>query len=620
MKMIPAGRLVLGGTLAFVYAPILVLVVFSFNTARFSSKWTGFGLDWYQRLFDSSEVAAAFRNTLVVSSASTIAATILGTLLAIGMHQFVGRGRGLMDLVIYLPIVAPDIVIGVATLALYVAVGFPLGRGSIVLAHIAFQISFVALVVRGRLQDFPGNLIEAARDLGASRFDTLRHVLLPLLRPAIGAGALVAFAMSIDDFIITYFTSGAGSSTLSIRIYSMIKRGVTPDVNALSTLLLVATVMILLGALRLRRTSVLGAMLAVLMVGCGAAGDDARPEIIEAYGASVVRDSLERELHLFIWPDYLDPDLVDEFEDTYGVRVVIDYYDNNEALIAKLQAGGTGQYDLVVASDYAVEVLRGASLLQSLNHANLPNLKNLDARFRDLPFDPGNVVSVAYQWGTSGLGIRGDLLPAGYRGDLDSWGLVFDASTQPGPLVMLADARETIGAALIYLGHSPNSTDPAELAAAEELLLRQRPRLLTYAPFATGRDLLASGDVFVAHNYSGDVLMAREEIEGIEYFIPREGAILWTDNLAIPVQAPSKYTAEAFVNFLLDAEIGGRLSNFTQYASPNAAAMEHIDPDLKADRSVYPDSALTERLHVLRDLGDANALYDRIWTRLRAGG
>jgi spermidine/putrescine transport system substrate-binding protein len=313
----------------------------------------------------------------------------------------------------------------------------------------------------------------------------------------------------------------------------------------------------------------------------------------------------------------MDAELLEEVQRVYGVRVVTDYYDNNEALIAKLTAGGIGQYDLAVASDYAVEVLRRDSLLQPLEHAHIPNLHNLQQRFRELPFDPGNRYTVTYQWGTSGLGIRTDRVDTAGK-QLDTWRLVFDSTAQPGPFVMLADPRETIGAALLYLGYSANSTDSVQLAAAESLLLQQRPRLLTYAPFANGRDLLASGDVVVAHNYSGDILMAQQEVPGIHYVIPREGAILWTDNLAVPARAPSKYTAEVFINFILDGSVGGRLSNFTRYATPNAAALPHIEESLKNDPSVYPDSALSQRLEVARDIGAARAIYDRIWTRLRA--
>lgn len=353
----------------------------------------------------------------------------------------------------------------------------------------------------------------------------------------------------------------------------------------------------------------------VLIAACGSPD---LPAVVEAYGLSVPRDSLGERLALFIWPDYLDPELVSEFERTYGVAVSIDYYDTNEAMIAKLGAGGTGQYDVIVASDYAVEVLTEQGLTQPLDRSNIPNFANLDPRFVGLPFDPGNARSIPYQWGTTGLGVRMDLVTDSSR-IVPSWGMVFDPERAVGPFTMLSDPRETIGAALIYLGFSANSTNPQELAAAESLLMQQRDRVLTYAPFATARDLLGSGDATVAHNYSGDVLMVRDEVPSVRYVIPEEGSMIWTDNLMIPAGAPNKRLAEVFINFILDADVGARLSNFTFYATPNAASLPLVAPALRADRSIYPDSAVLAKLEIARDVGEARQLYDRIWTRLRAG-
>ncbi len=358
-------------------------------------------------------------------------------------------------------------------------------------------------------------------------------------------------------------------------------------------------------------------VIVALAAACGG-GESERPASLEVFGIRVAGADYGQELHLFTWSDYLDPELVAEFERTYDVTVRIDYYDTNEAMIAKLQAGGTGQYDVVVASDYAVEVLRKADLLLPLTHANLPNLKNLSQRFREAPFDPGNVYSATYQWGTSGLGVRPDLADDSTR-VIDSWAMVFDSASAVGPFTMLDDPRETIGAALIYLGHSPNSQDDAELAEAERLLMEQRSRVLTYSPFATSRDLLASGDAVVAHNYSGDVLSVQEEVPQVRFVIPREGSIVWSDNMAVPKGAPDRRLAELFINYILDGQVGARLSNFTRYASPNEASVPAIDPELLSDRSVYPDSAMLAKMEFLRDVGEARAAYDRIWTRLRAG-
>ena len=366
-----------------------------------------------------------------------------------------------------------------------------------------------------------------------------------------------------------------------------------------------------------RARSPLSALAIALLVACGG-GEADRPDVVEAYGTSVNGADYGRELHLFTWPDYLDPALVEEFEAAYGVTVTIDYYDTNEAMIAKLQAGGTGQYDLVVGSDYAIEVLRAASLLQPLDHAVLPNLVNLAPRFRDTPADPGNAYAVAYQWGTTGIGVRWDLVEDTTR-LVPSWALLFDPAAAVGPFTMLTDQRETIAAALLWLGYSPNTADAAELEKAEQLLMAQRGRLLTYAPSSTSRDLLASGDALLGPNYSGDVLQGQAEVPGIRYLIPREGAVIWTDNLAIPTGAPDKRVAELFINFILDPAVGARLSDFTQYATPNAASLPLVDPELRANAAIYPDSATLDRLHFLRDLGEARAAYDRIWTRLRAG-
>ncbi len=325
------------------------------------------------------------------------------------------------------------------------------------------------------------------------------------------------------------------------------------------------------------------------------------------------------ELNLFTWSDYLDPGLAREFEQSYDLKLNIDYYDTNEAMLAKLQGGGLGQYDVVIASDYAVEALAREHMLEPLDYRMIPNVKNLDTRFRNLPYDTANTFSIAYQWGTTGLGIRTDRLTP-RREPLDTWRLVFDSSYSVGAIVMLSDERETIGAALMYLGYSPNTRDSAQLARAEVLLKQQRRRVLTYAPLATGRDLLASGDVTVAHNSSGDVMLGRADAPGIRYVIPREGAIIWTDNMVLPRQAPHREAALRFMNFILDAAVGARLSNFTRYASPNAAARAQIDTMLLKDRAIYPDSVVMSRLHYLRDLGDGRAVYDRIWTRVRSGG
>ncbi len=637
-------NLLLALVTAFLYLPILVLIVYSVNDSRFAATWKGFSLRWYLKLFHDPELGPALENTLIVASASTLISTVLGSALALGLRFHRVPGRRLLGAVLQLPIVFPEIVMALSLLAAFVVLGVPLGLSTIVLAHVSFQISFVWMVVDGALQGFPLETLEAARDLGADRWKALSRVVLPMIWPAIVAGALIAFTLSIDDFVMAYFTQGSGSATLAVRIYSMVKRGVTPDINALCALLLLFTTFTMLIAERLLssdRTSargrgpgagrvMAGMLLAAALVvmagwalrGRGAApgeGTEAGADALVAHGRTWSRQALGSRLNFFIYPDYMDPEVIQEFETTYGVKVVIDYYDTNEALLAKLQAGGVGLYDVVVPSGYGITVLRKQDLLEPLDLDKLPNLEHLMPRFLDPPFDPGNRYTVCYMWGTTGLGVRKDRLPPGTPLP-DSWAVLFDPAASLGPFSMIDDQRETIGTTLKYLGHPINSVDPAHLRQAEELLIQQRRRALTWASSSTSRDLLSSGDVVVQMNYSGDIALAASENPEVAYVIPKEGASIWTDNLALAKQAPHREAAHAFLNFLLDPGVAARLANFTKYATPNQTALADVDPTLRDDPALYPPPEVQRRLEFVVDVGEATRLYAETWVRVKASG
>lgn len=230
--------------LLFFYLPIFVLIAHSFNASRFSGSWEGFSLRWYSRLFTERDIWFALRNTLIVAVSATLVSMILGTLAALALHRFNGRLQRVHYTLIYTPLVVPDILMGMSLLLFFVAIGAQLGLFTIFLAHTSFCISYVAMVVLARLQDFDFSIIEAAQDLGANRWTTARKVLIPLLAPGIAAGGLLAFTLSIDDFVITFFVTGPGATTLPIQIYSMIKHGSPPLINALSTILLLVTFLI----------------------------------------------------------------------------------------------------------------------------------------------------------------------------------------------------------------------------------------------------------------------------------------------------------------------------------------------------------------------------------------
>jgi spermidine/putrescine transport system permease protein len=234
--------LVTGAVLIFFWLPILILIIQSFNAARFGGAWQGFSFKWYARLFHEPAIWEAARNTLLIALVVTLVSLVLGTTSALALHRFAkSRLQRFHYTLIYTPLVVPEILMGISLLMAFVAAGLRLGMITIVLAHVTFCISYVALVVLGRLQDFDFTIVEAARDLGANGWTAARRVLLPMLAPGLAAAGLIAFTLSVDDFVITFFVAGPGATTLPIRVYSMIKHGATPLINALSTLLLLVT-------------------------------------------------------------------------------------------------------------------------------------------------------------------------------------------------------------------------------------------------------------------------------------------------------------------------------------------------------------------------------------------
>jgi spermidine/putrescine transport system permease protein len=237
----------------FLYLPIVILIVFSFNASRYSSAWRGFTLEWYKSLFANQALGSALRNSLIVAGGSTLISTVFGTMVALAMERYKFWGKLAFDAILYLPIIIPDISMAVMLLLFFVLAHMKLGLITIIISHIAFNISFVAVVVRARLAYFDMTLEEAAQDLYADEWQTFRRVTLPLIMPGILGGALLAFTLSIDDFVLTFFTAGPGSTTLPLRIYSMVKLGVTPEINALSSMMILFSMVLVSASLILQK-------------------------------------------------------------------------------------------------------------------------------------------------------------------------------------------------------------------------------------------------------------------------------------------------------------------------------------------------------------------------------
>ena len=585
----------------FLYAPILVLAAFSFNKGRLTASWEGFTFDWYLKLLHNEQVLTAVRNSLIVGFAATILATVLGTTAALAFHRYRFRRQEAMDALVTVPIVVPEIVLASSLLLLFASVGLSLGFVTIVLAHVAFSVSYAVVVVRARLAGFDKSLEEAAMDLGAGPWRTFWQVTLPQIFPGVLAAALLVFALSIDDYVITSFVAGVGTTTLPVQIYSMVRRGITPEINAVSTLLLVATSLLLFAAHRLEQgarasRAALPALLGFAIL--------AAPF---ALGRSTSEG--ERVLNLYIWSNYIAPETVKKFEVLHGVRVNLDVYDTNEALLSKVQAGNV-PYDVLCPSNYIVEILARRGLLAPLDHARLPNLAHLDPRFTNRDYDPGNRYSVPYFWGSAGIGYRKSVV-----GTVDSWAALWDERFK-GRVLMLDDPRETLGAALKWGGRSLNARDEADLREAQRLLVRQKPLVKVYDS-ANYHDVLLSGDVVVAHGWNGQFAKVMDQDKDLDYVVPKEGSSLFIDCLVIPASAPHPDLAHAFLDFVMEPEIAAEICLTMGYSTPNKGAVRHLPEKVRRNHAIFPSDEEIKRLELIRDVGEATVLYDRLWTEVK---
>ncbi|MBI4658191.1 MAG: spermidine/putrescine ABC transporter substrate-binding protein [Verrucomicrobia bacterium] len=331
-------------------------------------------------------------------------------------------------------------------------------------------------------------------------------------------------------------------------------------------------------------------------------------------GVQISTEAAQNQLNLFIWSEYIDPAVVADFEKQFDCKVKIDLYEDDAAMMAKLQGGGASVYDVVVPPDHRVAALIRRGLLAPLPHARIPNLKNLDERFRNPPYDRGDRYTAAYQWGTLGMYVRptkGRPLPA-------TWGLVFDPQLQPGAFVLIDSPRDLIGAALKFKGYSLNSTVANELKEARDLILASKKRCLSFDGSVGGKNKVLAKTAKAAIVYSGEAARGMSEDKETLYVIPKEGSQIWQDTLAILAKAPHPDLAAKFINFVLDPKVGARISNFTQFATPNKAALEFINPGDLKNPAIYPPPQVISKLEFLEDVGDKVRLYDEIWTQIKS--
>ena len=372
-------------------------------------------------------------------------------------------------------------------------------------------------------------------------------------------------------------------------------------------------------------------LLILLLAACGggpSGGPSSSTEETNAADSGTTDEiQLADQLSVYNWAEYIDEDKITEYEETYGVDIIYDTFASNEDLLAKLQAGAQG-YDVIFPSDYMVSTMIDLGLLAKIDTADLPNFANIDPQFVGAPFDPGNDYCVPYQWGTTGIGYRADN-EFFQENPPDSWAYLFDPALlenySADGINVLNDPRELPGAALIYLGYDPNTTNPDELNQARDLILQAKPYWKTFNSEDYDNTLLIPGEVTLTQGWSGDVANAywntyNDETEDGDWYysIPKEGAVKWLDNICITASSQKYETALHFMNYLLDAEVGAAITNFTYYASPNLAAQEYILDEIMTDESIYPPADVEAKLVWLVDVGEDSFLYDELWTAVKS--
>ncbi len=337
----------------------------------------------------------------------------------------------------------------------------------------------------------------------------------------------------------------------------------------------------------------------VLMVALSCAGPQEHPY------------EMTDRLNFYNWSYYIADETIPGFEEEFGVRVRYDNFSSNDELLAKLQAGGSG-YDLIVPSDYMVEIMIRQGLLEELNFDNIPNIENINPRFRNMPFDPEGRYSVPYQWGTGGLGINTRYVTE----EVTSWDVLWDERYR-NRISIIDNMRSGLVPALIRLGYSINTTDPDEINEARDLMIEQKELVRTYSS-ETYIDLLKSGDIWIAYGWSGDIYQVARENPDVIYVIPEEGTYVWVDNMAIPKGARNRYTAEKFIDYVLRPDVGAGISNYTWYSTPNDVAKPLIEDHMLEDPGVYPPDEVLENAEFLQDVGEATRLFNRAWNEVKS--
>lgn len=624
------SKIILTLTMLFFYLPILYIIIFSFNDSRSLTKFGGFSLRWYEKMFADSTVMEAVLYTVIIAVIATVVATVVGTITAIGLSKSRKVVQKMVERINDLPVMNPDIVTAISLLMFFSVLTVKKGFGTLLLAHIMFCIPYVMLSVTPKLRSLDPNLIDAAMDLGATPFQALAKVIVPQIKPGIVSGALIAFTMSFDDFVISYFTTGNGVNNISILVYTMSKR-VNPSINALSTIVILLITLVLgvvniVPIVREKREKdgksslavsrkAMAAVAAVLVlavvggtVGARLSQQHKSAAAVEKYGSNVLK--------LYLPGEYLGENVISDFEKQYGVRVIVENFDSNEMMYTKLMAGD--RYDVIIPSDYMIERLMNEDFLQPLDKSMIPNMENMSDAVLGMSYDPDNTYSIPYFWGSVGLVYNHENVDPAVI-ESEGWEVLRNTD-YAGHIYIYDSERDSFMMAFKALGYSMNTEDPNEINDAYEWLLQMNNTMSPVYVTDEVIDGMMNGYKDIAVVYSGDAAVVLDENEDMSFYMPSQGTNIWCDAMVIPQNAENPKLAHEFINYMLTYEAAFDNTETVGYTSPNAEVFEEMtsSEDLYADNAAYLPRSGYDKDEMFHDNQVLMRELSKLWIKVKA--
>lgn len=624
------SKIILTLTMLFFYLPILYIIVFSFNDSRSLTKFGGFSLRWYEKMFADSTMMEAVLYTVIIAVIATVVATVVGTITAIGLSKSRKVVQKMVERINDLPVMNPDIVTAISLLMFFSVLTVKKGFGTLLIAHIMFCIPYVMLSVTPKLRSLDPNLIDAAMDLGATPFQALAKVIVPQIKPGIISGALIAFTMSFDDFVISYFTTGNGVNNISILVYTMSKR-VNPSINALSTIVILLITLVLgvvniVPIVREKREKdgkasravsrkAMAAVAAVLVlavvggtVGASLSQQHKSAAAVEKYGSNVLK--------LYLPGEYLGENVISDFEKQYGVRVIVENFDSNEMMYTKLMAGD--RYDVIIPSDYMIERLMNEDFLQPLDKSMIPNMENMSDAVLGMSYDPDNTYSIPYFWGSVGLVYNHENVDPAVI-ESEGWEVLRNTD-YAGHIYIYDSERDSFMMAFKALGYSMNTEDPNEINDAYEWLLQMNNTMSPVYVTDEVIDGMMNGYKDIAVVYSGDAAVVLDENEDMSFYMPSQGTNIWCDAMVIPQNAENPKLAHEFINYMLTYEAAFDNTETVGYTSPNAEVFEEMtsSEDLYADNAAYLPRSGYDKDEMFHDNQTLMRELSKLWIKVKA--